>query len=69
MTREAWHRKVNGRGPTNRLWIKRMFGFCGELWLIFGFCAIHLGFLTDFLRFLAPEIETFSRKNVDKTWL
>jgi hypothetical protein len=23
---------VNSRGPTTFLWIKYMFGFCGELW-------------------------------------
>jgi hypothetical protein len=23
---------VNSRGPTTFLWIKHLFGFCGELW-------------------------------------
>jgi hypothetical protein len=35
---------VNSRGPTTFLWIKRFFGFCGELWLILVFWGDHVWF-------------------------
>lgn len=35
--------KVNSGGRAIWLWEKTVFGFCGELWLIFGFSGI--GFL------------------------
>jgi hypothetical protein len=36
--------KVNSGGRTSWLWIKPIFGFCGELWLIFGFAGDRFGF-------------------------
>jgi hypothetical protein len=35
--------KVNRRGSTTLLWIKRVFGVCGELWLISGCSWFRLG--------------------------
>jgi hypothetical protein len=44
-------------------------GICGELWWIFGFSVICLGFLRGFLGVPEPESAVFGRKNVEKTWL
>jgi hypothetical protein len=41
-------RNVNSGGPTTFLWIKRLFGFCGELWWLLGFLGIALGFCLEF---------------------
>ena len=35
--------KVNGCGRTTWLWIKEVFGFCGELWLISGCSWVDFG--------------------------
>jgi apolipoprotein N-acyltransferase len=40
--------KVNSGGWTTWLWVKEVFGFCGELWLVFGYCGIFFGFEVDF---------------------
>jgi len=64
--------KVNSGGQTTLLWIKQVFGVCGELWLIscrFGFCS---GLPAAILgSFMMGEAKTWPEKrgeNVVKTW-
>jgi hypothetical protein len=60
--------KVNSGGQTTLLWIKQVFGVCGELWLIscrFGFCSgLPAAILGSFMMVKRKP----GRKNVVKTW-
>jgi hypothetical protein len=60
--------EVNTRGRTNWLWIKPVFGVCGELWLVSGYSGVYLGFLSGFLGSECEKRGFCDYKNVDKTW-
>jgi hypothetical protein len=51
--------KVNSGGWATSLWIKQVFGVCGGLWLIFGFCGLVLGYLYELLGFVKPPPRFF----------
>ena len=42
--------EVNSGGWTTLLWIKQVFGVCGELWLVFRFFEFHCGLSVDGFR-------------------
>jgi hypothetical protein len=43
----AGEAEVNSGGWTTLLWIKQVFGVCGELWLVFRFFDFHCGLSVD----------------------
>ena len=59
--------KVKRRGPTTFLWIKLIFGICGELWLIFGFCGLVSICCRESLVVQRPLDGFFECKNVVKS--
>jgi hypothetical protein len=58
--------KVKIKGLTSSLWIRPIFGVCGELWLIFGFCGLVLFYVPEFLAVRTETMRVFGRKNVEK---
>ena len=68
---------VNSRGPTILLWIKQVFGFCGELWLSFRllgdwdwFClGIMGGDEGESCVFLARNMSTICGESVVFVWI
>jgi hypothetical protein len=50
------------------VWIERVFGICGLLWLVLGFLGIALVFLCCLLAFRAENAIFFDCKSVVKMW-
>jgi hypothetical protein len=59
---------VNSRGPTTFLWIKHLFGFCGELWWF----VVDFWLLRGWLRFAGLFLLVWGAESVIflmvKTW-
>jgi hypothetical protein len=61
-------RNVNSGGPTTILWIKRLFGFCGELWWAFRLFVIVFCFCLEFWVATDGNLDFWSTKYVDNLW-